>query len=526
MPARSTTAGRRACLAAGAALGLLPYAVMVYWLAAHRSPLVAVDYAAVVFAVLILLALVAGTVRRLHAVHAPLFFVTLIFTGYAIVSGELAGYPIAFVLETSSWEEVRGFFGTWQQQKLLLLVLLAAVAYIGVGLGMPSRYRLTGRPRATRWIAIGTFGVAAALAALDSDQFIQGAAATPILGSVLFINGPLSSANLAVNGAHLRKRPYGATRHGGREIHILVVGESSRRASWSAYGYSRPTTPFMEALKHEAIFLDNARSDANVTVYAVPMLLTGAAPETFSLQTVHGNLIDLAKEAGYHSSWLANQDAGISYLVGMAADESFYTFTVSKPTYVVYPPDEVLLPELSKQLSRPGSPLFIALHVFGSHAPYANRFPKSFDKFGDEALDTYDDAILYTDWFLEQVMELARRIDVPATVTYVSDHGEDLYALDGRSGHGLGDYSQHAFDIPAFVWMNDAYRKLYPDRVRALTDNAHKRIRSHDFFYTEAHLMGIQWSGAVPQRSFASPLFSPDVKDRFVAGGNLVVGAD
>jgi glucan phosphoethanolaminetransferase (alkaline phosphatase superfamily) len=193
---------------------------------------------------------------------------------------------------------------------------------------------------------------------------------------------------------------------------------------------------------------------------------------------------------------------------------------------VIYPPDEVLLPELSKQLARPESSLFIALHVFGSHSPYVNRYPKSFDKFGAQALDTYDDAILYTDWFLEQVIELVRRVDVPATVTYVSDHGEDLYALDGRSGHGLGDYSPHAFDIPAFVWMNDAYRELHPDKARALIDNAHKRIRSHDFFYTEADLMGIQWSGAVPQRSFASPLFSPDLHDRFVAGGNLVAGAD
>ena len=52
----------------------------------------------------------------------------------------------------------------------------------------------------------------------------------------------------------------------------------------------------------------------------------------------------------------------------------------------------------------------------------------------------------------------ARRLSVPATVTYFSDHGEDLYALDGMSGHGAAVYSKHQFDIPAFVWMNAAYR--------------------------------------------------------------------
>jgi glucan phosphoethanolaminetransferase (alkaline phosphatase superfamily) len=335
------------------------------------------------------------------------------------------------------------------------------------------------------------------------------------------------------------KRTYGATRNAAHEVHVLVIGESSRRDSWSLYGYPRQTTPHLASLNGEAIFFANALSDANVTVFAVPLLLTGIDPEQFNAQAVRGNLIDLAKEAGYWSGWLANQDAGISFLVGIDANEVSYTKVVAKPAYVVYPPDEVLLAEFDRQLARHDGALFIGMHTYGSHAPYPNRFPEAFAHFSStpgespqarssdqQVLDAYDDAIRYTDWFLGELVNRLRKLGVPATLTYVSDHGEELSALDGRSGHGLGSYSPRAFEIPAFVWMNEAYRSAHPDKIGALAANAGKTIRSHDFFYSVADLMGIKWPGAVPQRSFASPKFTPDTASRYFAAGKLVERTD
>jgi glucan phosphoethanolaminetransferase (alkaline phosphatase superfamily) len=115
---------------------------------------------------------------------------------------------------------------------------------------------------------------------------------------------------------------------------------------------------------------------------------------------------------------------------------------------------------------------------------------------------------------------------VPATVTYFSDHGEDLFALDGRAGHGAATYSKHQFDIPAFVWVNSAYRQAHPDKVQAMTQNAAKEIRSHNVFYSVADLMGIEWPGAVPTQSFASTDFIPDHSPNVIAGGALVSRVD
>jgi glucan phosphoethanolaminetransferase (alkaline phosphatase superfamily) len=198
------------------------------------------------------------------------------------------------------------------------------------------------------------------------------------------------------------------------------------------------------------------------------------------------------------------------------------------------PLDEVLLPEVRDELKHATEARFIGLHVIGSHWAYDSRYPARFKLFGSgppltyfdavsgkpdqRVVDAYDNSVLYTDWFIGQIIEAARALSVPVTVTYFSDHGEDLYLLDGRSGHGAASYSKHQFDIPAFVWVNSAYRAAHPDKVQAMEQNAGKEIRSHNVFYSVADLMGIHWPGARPAESFASPAFVPDVETPLIAG--------
>jgi glucan phosphoethanolaminetransferase (alkaline phosphatase superfamily) len=143
-------------------------------------------------------------------------------------------------------------------------------------------------------------------------------------------------------------------------------------------------------------------------------------------------------------------------------------------------------------------------------------------KADQRVVDAYDNSVAYTDWFLSQVIEQVRKLSVPATVTYFSDHGEDLFSLDGNAGHGTSTYTRHQFDVPAFVWVNSAYRAAHPDKVQAVTENAGKEIRSHNVFYSVADLMGIQWSGASPSESFASSGFVPDSQTPHLAGDALV----
>jgi glucan phosphoethanolaminetransferase (alkaline phosphatase superfamily) len=243
--------------------------------------------------------------------------------------------------------------------------------------------------------------------------------------------------------------------------------------------------------------------------------------------------VDLAREAGYSTAWLMNQDPHLSLLAGVHADRTVYAAFMPGPVANRPQFDESLLADLHREIERTGKPRFIGLHLIGSHWAYDQRYPAAFALFHSASespnqrdLDAYDNSIAYTDWILGQIIEQARALSVPATVTYISDHGEDLYALDGKSGHGRASYTKHQFEIPAFVWVNSAYRAAHPDKVQAMVQNAAKEIRSHNIFYSVADLMGIRWPGASPSESFASLSFVPDVQSPFSAGGTSVARVD
>jgi glucan phosphoethanolaminetransferase (alkaline phosphatase superfamily) len=514
-----------------------PYLALGWWLwRTQRLASVAAFLAAVVIT-WILIASLARDWRRFLLWQFPLFLLSLAFAAYTVTYNYLPGHIIAAVLATSSLDDFLGFFTIWTGQRLALAFLFLSILYLWMAWEVPQLRIFSASRVALRWAILASTGALVLFAGLHADAMIDGLAADPLIGGVLFVTGPLRDVEAALSGHTVVKVPYGASRSGAEEIHVLVIGESARRDSWSAYGYVRETTPYLDSIKGELILFTNAVADANLTVFAVPMLLTGMAPEQYDLSSVHGNLVDLAMEAGYSTSWLMNQDVGVSTLVGIAAQHTVYPEALTRFFGGHTPLDETLLPSLAREMRRGGSARFIGLHVIGSHWEYYLRYPPAFQRFGtstglsvismfmandQRVVDAYDNSVLYTDWFLHQVIDQVRALQVPATVTYIADHGEDLSKLDGVAGHGVVYYTPHEFNIPAFIWTNDAYRKAHPDKTAAMRANAGKEIRTHNMFYSLADIMGIHWPGASPRDSFASTEFSPDTRSKVIAGGELV----
>jgi glucan phosphoethanolaminetransferase (alkaline phosphatase superfamily) len=526
-------------IAAWAALAL-PYAVLAGCIAKAKGLVCLGAYLGSVALLWWLLAFLTGRWRRFFLLQTPFWIVAAVYAGYTFSYGSPPGELLAYVLATTSWDEVIGFFGIWQGERLLIGAALLTAAYIAVAALAPVTPIFAGRDAYWRWGTLGAIALVCAFAAQSPSAFVQGLAVNPIIGTALFVQGPLHAAIAAVQGTTVAKIAYGAERISTEEVHILVIGESSRRDSWSAYGYARKTTPTIDALRSELILFQNAVADANVTICAVPILLTGMSPSRFDMKAVRGNLVDLAAEAGYSTAWLMNQDPHISLLTGVHAEKMEFPPSLRTLTAGRLPLDQILLPEFRRQIARHGAARFIGLHIIGSHWAYDSRYPAAFERFGTgraltdqdalsgkpdpQIVDAYDNSLAYTDWFLGQIIAEARKLSVPATLTYLSDHGEDLYALDGMSGHGAAVYSKHQFDIPAFVWLNAAYRQAHPDKVTALEQNAAKEIRTHNVFFSIADLMGIHWPGQRPEESFAAAAFVPDFATPLLAGagGTLV----
>jgi len=539
---RAMTAPARYRLYALGALASLPYLAMGYFARAHGYHLRSLLALGVTAALgLLLLAGCTRTWRRFFLAHFLLLLPAIAYAAYALGFSVVPGRVLGILMLSASWEEMRGLWMLWQGKWLLVPLGAALAAYLYLAWGVPDWPIFSGKAylgaRALLVLALPV----AAYAATDAAQLIDGIALNPVAGSLMFIVGQLPRARAEMRGEGIHKIPYHARRDSSaEEVHVLIVGESARRNSWSVYGYERATTPYLERIKGEAIVLARARADANLTQLAVPMILTGIAPENLATTNVHGNLFDAAREAGYVTSWLVNQDIEVSTSIGITADHLDYPPDMRPGLFGRHTPDDVLLPLYRRELARAGQPRLIGMHIMESHWEYYRRYPPSFQRFGHAnqlnsmsilasggsagaaIIDAYDNSTLYADWFIGQVIEAARALAVPVSVTFIPDHGESLSDFDaGIGGHGGPVYSAAEFEIPAFVWVNAPYRSAHPREVAALESNAAKEIHSHDFFYTLADLMGITWPQAQPEHSLASERFVPDTARAVLVGGVL-----
>jgi lipid A ethanolaminephosphotransferase len=135
--------------------------------------------------------------------------------------------------------------------------------------------------------------------------------------------------------------------------------------------------------------------------------------------------------------------------------------------------DEGMLVGLKEYIAKQKSgDIFIVLHQMGNHGPaYFKRYPEKFEVFKpacknydlgsctqEEINNAYDNAILYTDYFLSKVIQFLKGYSKPfeTMMFYVSDHGESL----GENGiylHGLpyliAPVEQKK--VPMVVWFGD-----------------------------------------------------------------------
>jgi lipid A ethanolaminephosphotransferase len=119
--------------------------------------------------------------------------------------------------------------------------------------------------------------------------------------------------------------------------------------------------------------------------------------------------------------------------------------------------------------------ILIVLHQMGAHGPaYYKRYPKEFEKFKptcntnqleqctqEEVSNTYDNVILYTDYFLSKVINFLKNYsDKYETVMfYISDHGESL-GENGLYLHGLPYFMapDEQTHIASLLWFGDAIK--------------------------------------------------------------------
>ncbi len=278
-----------------------------------------------------------------------------------------------------------------------------------------------------------------------------------------------------------------------KEIYILAIGESLRYDNISLNGiYERETTPNLEKEKNLILF-DNYYSTACLTMFSVPQIISRATSQDFELHYKEKSVFLPFQETGFKTyciSWRGNL---LSY-------EKYLTNGVD--SLIIVENDEDIV-DWVDVLSKKNDKVFFILQFLGSHSYYYNYKPEfewytpNINNYSEKDKDcdslyinAYDNTILYTDYILTEIINKVKARDAIATMTFVSDHGENVTKTGG--GHG-GDCSPQKteYHVPLIIWYSDLYAEYYPSKINTIGANKTKKLSANNIFYTVIDLANI-----------------------------------
>lgn len=294
-----------------------------------------------------------------------------------------------------------------------------------------------------------------------------------------------------------------ASGFGHQELIIMIVGETARADRFSLNGYDRPTNPWLEG--DQVISFTNFWSCGTSTAVSVPCMFSVLGEEAFSRRRAESteNALDLLAHSGTNLAWIDNNSdsKGVADRVPYLSVRGEQEFEAGEIR------DEAMLAQARTYIEdHPQGDIFIVLHQMGNHGPaYYKRYPKEFEVFEpvcktsqlndcsqEEISNAYDNAIVYTDYFLHQVIELLREYDGPyeTAMLYVSDHGESL----GEGGlylHGLPNFvapdaQRH---VPVIMWIGQFNDDINRE---AMSDLRHAKFSHDNVFHTILGLLEVE----------------------------------
>ena len=261
-----------------------------------------------------------------------------------------------------------------------------------------------------------------------------------------------------------------------RKIMILVVGEAARADRFSLNGYEKETNPLLK--NEDVINFTNMYSCGTSTAESVPCMFSifGRLDYDYKKGISTENVVDVLNKTNEVSIlWRDNN----SDSKGVALRVDYEDYRTSKTNTICDEEcrDEGMIIGLDKYIEQhKNKNILIVLHQMGNHGPaYYKRYVKEFEKFApvcktnqleactkDEVGNAYDNAVLYTDYFLSKVINFLKPYsqNFETSMFYVSDHGESL-GENGLYLHGMPyflapDAQKH---VASVMWLGNGKKE-------------------------------------------------------------------
>jgi len=288
------------------------------------------------------------------------------------------------------------------------------------------------------------------------------------------------------------------------ELVIMVVGEAARADRFSLNGYEKETNPLLK--KENIINFPNMYSCGTTTAQSVPCMFSiyDRPDYDYKKGISTENVVDVLNHTKFvNILWRDNN----SDSKGVALRVDFQDYRSSENNTMcdeVECRDEGMLVGLEDYINKhKNEDILIVLHQMGNHGPaYYKRYPKKFEKFTpvcktnqleectkEEVNNAYDNAILYTDYFLSKVINFLKPYSKSheTAMIYMSDHGESL-GDNGIYLHGLPymfapEEQKH---IGSLMWFGQTIKEDID--VDKLNSYSNKKFTQDNLFHT---LLGI-----------------------------------
>lgn len=393
-----------------------------------------------------------------------------------------------------------------------------------------------------------TIGLAEALAGWTPVEFVRGIdepVKLTIRGSFITADAPKDLPDLrmclALPDDSVLKKPDPALPN------VLVISIDTLRADHlGCYGYSRATSPHLDALVQRGVLFERAYSSAPWTLPSYGSLFTGLLPADHragivteredawgrDVEPAKGTaellrrdvptLAEIMSQRGYRTAgFVSNPFLGSA--AGVARGfQSYTSYQYNAQTGV-----DLALEWIG---ARSSARWFVFLHVIDPHLPYAPPRPfdtqfskQSIDELKDwppgldqlrtgnpdaalkqMCVDQYDGEVAFVDAQIGRLLETlksAGQLDDTLVVLH-SDHGEEFWE-HGSCDHGHTQYDELLHVPFALVWP----KKLPAKRV-------HTRVRTLDLLPTIAELIGVAAPKDIEGKSLLTVIDGRESADR------------
>lgn len=305
---------------------------------------------------------------------------------------------------------------------------------------------------------------------------------------------------------------------------VIVVGETVRAQNWGLSGYARQTTPQLDSL--DVINFQDVTACGSNTEVSVPCMFSPFGRRLYDQDRISTSesLLHVLERAGVRTLWRDNQTGCKGVCDGLAF-ESFREPRKDDHCDSQACRDAVMLDGLHDAIDDNPGDVVVVLHQLGNHGPsYFKRYAEEFRRFipdcrsadlgscsRQEIINAYDNAILATDDFLAQTIQmLAADASHDTAMIYISDHGESLGEANVYL-HGLPYViaPDTQIKVPLISWLSSGMVESNGIDESCVKERAHKPASHDNLFHSVLGLMQIKTSAYDPRQDLFAGCLQP-----------------